>query len=81
MSAKEIQANHRKLLMNLRLLQKIHSAKTMSEIVGVQQSTWYNYMKEPWKRLTFDNLMSIASFCKVNFVKLTTGDLYEEMSK
>lgn len=74
-SARETQKQHQQLLENLKLLQKIHGADTLSEVLGVHRNTWTNRMKEPWKLFCIDDLRLISKYCRVDFAQLIDGSL------
>ena len=70
-----VQKDHQRLLENLSRLQKLHTAKALSEIIGVDRSTWTRKMKEPWRTFSYDELRSISRYCKIDFVQLVDGEI------
>lgn len=72
---KEVQKEHKRLLDNLRVLQKVYSAKALSSIIGVSQNTWTNRMREPWRSFSYDDFRAISKFCKVDMSTLLEGSV------
>lgn len=75
MNAKEIQRDHKRLLDNLRLIQKTHTRAELAGVLGVSIATWDNRMKIPWKYFSYDDFKAISRYCKVDFVQLVDGEL------
>lgn len=74
-TAKAIQNDHKRLLENLRLIQKNHGVAELAEVIGVSQTTWFNRMKQPWKTFSYDDFKAISRYCKIDFETLLTGEL------
>lgn len=75
MDAKEIQRDHKRLLANLKIIQKIYSAVSLAELLGISKNTWTNKMKEPWSKFSYEDLRMIARYCKIDFNTLIDGEL------
>lgn len=73
--ATDIRKDHERLKSNLRLLQKQFTGQKLREVLGVSKSSWANYMREPWRKLNYDDLRQLAKYCKVDFVALVDGEL------
>lgn len=71
----DIRKDHKRLLDNLKLLQKIYSAKSLADTVGIDRSTWSVRMREPWRTFSYDDFRMISNFCKVSFTDLMEGEL------
>ena len=71
----DIQRAHKRLLGNLRLIQKIYTAAELARVLGISLKTWSNRMKEPWRSFSFDDFRLIARYCKIDFVQLVDGEL------
>lgn len=71
----DIQRDHKRLLENLRTIQKIFSAAKLAEVLGISKNTWSNRMKEPWKAFCYDDFRALAKYCKVDFITLVDGTL------
>ncbi|MBP5361922.1 MAG: hypothetical protein J6Y71_02680 [Ruminococcus sp.] len=67
--------DHQRLEHNLRLIQQNFTVAELSEVLGVSINTWTNRMKEPWRRFSYDDLRTIAQYCRIDFVKLVDGEL------
>lgn len=74
-ASKAIQNDHKRLLRNLRLIQKNHSVSELADLIGVSQTTWFNRMKQPWKAFSYDDFKAISGYCKIDFETLLTGEL------
>lgn len=70
-----IRTDHENLLTNLKLLQKIHTAQALANLLGISKATWTNRMKEPWKQFGLDDFRLISKYCSVDFVELVSGKL------
>lgn len=70
-----IQQDHRRLLMNLKIIQRTHSVSELSELLGISVNTWTNRMKEPWRRFSYEDLRAISRYCKVDFIQLVSDEL------
>lgn len=78
MTAAECKArarDHQRLEHNLRLIQQNFTIAELSEVLGVSINTWTNRMKEPWRRFSYDDLRTIAQYCRIDFIKLVDGEL------
>lgn len=67
--------DHRRLLENLKILQKIHSASALASALGINKNTWTNRMREPWRLFSYDDFRVISRYCKVEFSALMEGEL------
>lgn len=72
---KEIRKDHKRLLDNMVKLQKLYSAKALTELIGVTKTTWTSKMKEPWKRFSYDEFRMISRYCDISFTDLMEGVL------
>ena len=72
---KEIQNDHKRLLENMMLLQKIYSVNELAEALGVSRNTWTNRMKQPWRDFSYDDFRSISRYCNIYFTALMDGEL------
>ncbi len=70
-----IRKSHERLLENLKLLQKVHTAQALARVLGVSKATWTNRMKEPWKQFSLDDFRILSQFCGVDFRELVDGKL------
>jgi hypothetical protein len=70
-----IRTDHENLLTNLKLLQKLHTAQALADLLGVSKATWTNRMKEPWKQFSLDDFRILSQFCGVDFRELVDGKL------
>ena len=66
---------HENLISNLRLLQKLHTAQALADLLGISKATWTNRMKEPWKQFGLDDFRLLSKYCRVDFVELIDGRL------
>ena len=66
---------HENLLSNLKLLQKLHTAQALADLLGISKATWTNRMKEPWKQFGLDDFRLLSKYCRVDFVELVNGRL------
>jgi hypothetical protein len=66
---------HENLLSNLKLLQKLHTAQALADLLGISKATWTNRMKEPWKQFGLDDFRLLSKYCRVDFVELVNGKL------
>lgn len=73
--AAERQKDHLRILNNLKVLQKNYSASELSELLGISINTWTNRMKEPWRKFSYEDLRTIARYCRIDFVQLVDGEL------
>lgn len=73
MTGKEIQKDHARLLANLQAIQRQFKREELAELIGVSCNTWTARMKEPWRLFSYDNLRSIARYCRIDFVALVDG--------
>lgn len=71
----DIQRDHKRLLENLRTIQKIFSAAKLAEVLGISKNTWTNRMREPWRAFSYDDFKALANFCRVDFIQLVNGEL------
>lgn len=71
----DIRKDHKRLLDNLTTLQKLYSAKALSEALGIVATSWTRRMKEPWRTFSYDDFRIIARYCKVSFTDLMEGEL------
>ena len=71
----DIRKDHKRLLDNMMVLQRLYTAKALTEVIGVTKTTWTTKMKEPWKRLSYDEFRMISRYCKVSFSDLMEGVL------
>ena len=70
-----IRTDHENLLTNLKLLQKLHTALVLADLLGISKATWTNRMKEPWKQFGLDDFRLLSKYCRVDFVELVNGRL------
>jgi hypothetical protein len=70
-----IRTAHENLLSNLKLLQKIHTAQALADLLGISKATWTNRMKEPWKQFGLDDFRLLSKYCRVDFVQLVDGEI------
>lgn len=70
-----IRTDHENLLTNLKLLQKMHTAQALADLLGISKVTWTNRMKEPWKQFGLDDFRLLSKYCRVDFVELVNGRL------
>lgn len=75
MKAAERAKDHLRILNNLRLIQKNYSVSELSELLGISINTWTNRMKEPWRKFSYDDLRTIARYCRIDFIQLVDGEL------
>lgn len=71
----DIQRDHKRLLENLRTIQKIFSAAKLAEVLGISKNTWTNRMREPWRAFSYDDFKALANYCRVDFIQLVNGEL------
>lgn len=71
----DIQRDHKRLLENLRTIQKIFSAAKLAEVLGISKNTWTNRMREPWRAFSYDDFKTLAQYCRVDFIQLVNGEL------
>lgn len=71
----DIRTDHENLLTNLKLLQKLHTAQVLADLLGISKATWTNRMKEPWKQFGLDDFRLLSKYCRVDFVELVNGRL------
>lgn len=71
----DIQRDHKRLLENLRTIQKIFSAAKLAEVLGISKNTWTNRMREPWRAFSYDDFKTLANYCRVDFIQLVNGEL------
>lgn len=71
----DVRKDHQRLLHNLRLIQKNFGCKELCSLLGISKNTWINRMKEPWARLSYDNLRSIARYTGIDFIQLVDGEI------
>ena len=72
---KLIQRDHERLKDNMKLIQKSFSVSELAELLGVSRPTWITKMKAPWDKFSYEELRTIARYCKVDFIQLTDGEL------
>lgn len=72
---KQIAKDHARLLENLKCIQKNYSVSELADALGISKVTWTARMKEPWRLFSYDNLRSIARYCRIDFVQLVDGEL------
>ena len=72
---KDVRKDHARLLKNLKLLQKIYSAKELMDAYGIKRATWFNKMREPWRQFNYDEFRAIAIYCGVSLETLLEGDV------
>lgn len=70
-----IRTDRENLLTNLKLLQKMHTAQALADLLGISKATWTNRMKEPWKQFGLDDFRLLSKYCRVDFVELVNGRL------
>lgn len=75
MNPKEIAKDHERLWKNLRLIQKSVGIKNLCALLDISMGTWSNRMKAPWQYFSYDDLRTIARFCKIDFVQIVDGEL------
>jgi hypothetical protein len=71
----DVRKDHKRLLNNLIILQKLYTTKALAAVIGIERSTWSKRMKEPWRTFSYDDFRSIAKYCKVDFTKLMEGEI------
>jgi hypothetical protein len=71
----EAQKDHKRLLENLRLLQKIHGASALADALGISKNTWTNRMREPWKKFSYDDFRLLSAYCHINLDSLMLGEV------
>lgn len=71
----DVQRDHKRLLENLRTIQKIFSAAKLAEVLGISKNTWTNRMREPWRAFSYDDFKTLAKYCRVDFIQLVNGEL------
>lgn len=70
-----MRADHERLRNNLQTIAKIYSVKDLAEVLGINEKTWRNRMKEPWRLFSYDDLKLISTYCRIDFVQLINGTL------
>ena len=65
--------DHRRLLENLKILQKIHSASALASALGINKNTWTTRMREPWRLFSYDDFHVISTYCRVDMSTLLLG--------
>ena len=71
----DVRKDHKRLLDNMLLLQKIYSAKALATSIGINPATWSRRIKEPWRMFSYDDFRSIAKYCRIDFTELMEGEL------
>lgn len=71
----DVRKDHQRLQENLRLLQKVHTAARLTEVLGISEKTWQNRMKAPWKHFSYDDFRMLSKYCRVDFSQLLDGTL------
>lgn len=71
----DVRKDHKRLLNNLVILQKIFTTKSLATAIGIESSTFSKRMKEPWRLFSYDDFRSIAKYCGVDYTKLMEGEL------
>lgn len=71
----DVRKDHKRLLDNMLLLQRVYSAKALSASIGINPATWSRRIKEPWRMFSYDDFRSIAKYCGINFAELMEGEL------
>lgn len=69
----EAQKDHKRLLENLRTLQKIHGASALADALGINKNTWTNRMREPWKKFCYDDFRLLSTYCHISIDVLISG--------
>lgn len=69
----EAQKDHKRLLENLRLLQKIHGASALADVLGINKNTWTNRMREPWRKFSYDDFRILSAYCHIGMDRLVLG--------
>ena len=72
---KDVRKDHARLLKNLRLLQRLYSADALMQACGIKRATWYNKMREPWRKFSYDEFRAISIYCGVSIESLLEGDV------
>ena len=72
---KDVRKDHARLLRNLKLLQKIYSAKELMDACGIKRATWFNKMREPWRGFCYDDFRAISLYCGIDLETLLEGDV------
>lgn len=72
---KDVRKDHARLLKNLRLLQRLYSADALMQACGIKRATWYNKMREPWRKFSYDDFVLISQYCRIDFATLICGEL------
>lgn len=75
MKNNEVLRDHNRLLENMKLLQRIHTAKRLSECLGITERCWSNRMKAPWRYFSYDDLKTVAKYCNVDLMQIIDGTL------
>ena len=71
----DVRKDHKRLMNNLVILQKIFTTKSLATAIGIERSTFSKRMKEPWRLFSYDDFRSIAKYCGVDYTKLMEGEL------
>lgn len=75
MNAKDVQRDHKRLLDNLRMIQKKYNVKDLSKLLGISPNTWTNRMKQPWKAFSYDDFRLLSRYCEIDFITLMEGEI------
>lgn len=71
----DVRKDHRRLLKNLKMLQRLYTASALMEVCGLPRATYYYKMQEPWRRFGYDEFKAIAKYCDVSLDVLLEGEL------
>lgn len=71
----DVRKDHKRLLDNLKLIQKTVGVKNLSSMLGINHNTWTNRMKEPWRMFSYDDFRAIAELARVDFTSLMEGSV------
>lgn len=72
----DVRKDHKRLLNNMIILQKIFTTKALATAIGIERSTFSKRMKEPWRTFSYDDFRAISKYCRIDFIKLIEGELY-----
>lgn len=74
-TAKATQRDHRRLLSNLKMLQRLYTSAALIDACGIPRATYYYKMREPWKHFSYDEFKAIAKYCNISLDTLLEGEL------
>ena len=71
----DVRKDHKRLLTNLKMLQRLYGASALMDICGLPKSTYYYKMQEPWRHFSYDEFRAIARYCGISLETLLEGEL------